>query len=380
MTARHVTQPSFRTSELDRFSAYRATEGTEATQGTEATEAIQGTEATEPGRAEDVLDLSNNELMLPPLPAVVDSLRRSSLQVNLYPDPTARVLKGTLAGHFGAETEETVVGPGSGGVLQQLLLVLAGRGDEVLHAWPGFDAYPLLIAVTGAKGVPVPLTTTGEHDLAGLLERVNPRTRAVILCSPHNPTGRRIPRSELLGFLNSLPSHVVAILDQAYMEFDEEEDPHDLGLIREYPNVVLLRTFSKAYGLAGLRVGYAFASSEIAVRARKTVIPFSVTRSGERAAVISLAQGSDLAERLRTVRRMRADLRSDLGAQGLVPLPSSANFVWLPLGPESDRFAAAALRAGARVRSYSGDGVRISVGTEEAHRRVLIAAKDFLSV
>ncbi|MEV7086865.1 aminotransferase class I/II-fold pyridoxal phosphate-dependent enzyme [Streptomyces sp. NPDC093085] len=360
MTPHQAEQVSFDNTELDKFAAYRSDGATPD--------------------APDILDLSNNELMLPPLPAVAESLHRSGLRVNLYPDPAARFLKANLARHFGAEPAETVVGPGSGGVLQQLLLVLAGRGDEVLYAWPGFDAYPLLVAVTGATGVPVPLTATGEHDLPELLGRVTSRTRAVILCSPHNPTGRRIPRDTLREFLAALPPRVAAIVDQAYMEFDEEEDPHDLGLIREYPNVVLLRTFSKAYGLAGLRVGYAFASAEIALRARKTVIPFSVTHSGEQAAVTSLAQGEELARRLAHVRRLRADLHADLGAQGLTPIPSSANFVWLPLGGESDRFAEAALRAGVLVRSYSGDGVRISVGTEEAHRRVLIAAKEFLSV
>ncbi|MCT2589149.1 aminotransferase class I/II-fold pyridoxal phosphate-dependent enzyme [Streptomyces sp. N2-109] len=361
MATSHASPPPFGASELDKFSAYRATE------------------ATEHANTEEILDLSNNELMLPPLPTVAESLRETNLQVNLYPDPAARFLSTNLARHFGAAREETVVGPGSGGVLAQLLLVLAGKGDEVLYAWPGFDAYPLLIAVTGATGVAVPLTSTGEHDLAGLLAQVNPRTRAVILCSPHNPTGRRIARSDLSWFLERLPPHVVTILDQAYMEFDEEDDPHDLELIRSYPGVVLLRTFSKAYGLAGLRVGYAFASSEIARRARKTVIPFSVTQAGERAAVVSMAQEKELAERLALVRRLRADLERDLGAQGLTPTASSGNFVWLPLGESSDRFAAAALRAGVRVRSYSGDGVRISVGTQETHRRVLLAARSFVS-
>ncbi|MEU8353927.1 MULTISPECIES: aminotransferase class I/II-fold pyridoxal phosphate-dependent enzyme [unclassified Streptomyces] len=356
-TSRTDPSPALRASELDRFSAYRAGEG---------------------GRrdaADEILDLSNNEVMISPLPAVAEALRRIGTDVNLYPDPTAHTLRLRLAEHFGAGAEETLVGPGSAGVLQQLLLVLCGAGDEVLYAWPGFDAYPLLIAVSGARGVPVPLTASGDHDLPRLLEKVNSRTRAVILCSPHNPTGSRITRPALRRFLDGLPSHVVAVLDQAYTEFDAEEDQRDLTPIRDYGNVVLLRTFSKAHGLAGLRVGYAFASAEIVHRARKTVIPFSITRTGERAAVASLQQQEALTARIATIRRLRGALEDDLGAEGLVPTPSAGNFVWLPLGPSSERFAASALEAGVRVRAYADMGVRISVGTEQAHRRVLLAAR-----
>lgn len=359
MATSDLHQPPFWNSELDRFSAYRAAEALEREQ------------------TDEVLDLSNNELMLPPLPVVTETLRASNGHVNLYPDPAARSLRSSLARHFGAEAEETVVGPGSAGVLQQLLLALCGRDDEVLYAWPGFDAYPLLIAVTGARGVPVPLTRTGEHDLQELLAGVNSRTRAVILCSPHNPTGCRISRRDLRGFLAGLPSQVVTILDQAYLEFDEEDDPADLDIIREHPGVVLLRTFSKAYGLAGLRVGYAFASSEIAVRARKTVIPFSVTDAAERAAVVSLEQKEELARRLALVRRLRTELHVGLCAQGLSPTPSSGNFVWIPLGESSGRFAASAIKAGVRVRAYPDLGVRISVGSEQANQRVLVAAREF---
>ncbi|WP_239310432.1 MULTISPECIES: aminotransferase class I/II-fold pyridoxal phosphate-dependent enzyme [unclassified Frankia] len=358
MATSPVHRPAARICELDRFSAYRSTDAPVDDD-------------------EEILDLSNNELMLPPLPAVAEALCQSNKKINLYPDPTARLLRHGLARYFGADAEEITVGPGSAGVLQQLLLVLCGRHDEVLYAWPGFDAYPLLIAVAGARGVPVPLTSTGEHDLPELLASVNSRTRAVILCSPHNPTGCRITRRTLRWFLDSLPPHVVAILDQAYMEFSEEDDPRDLDIVRECPRVVLLRTFSKAHGLAGLRAGYAFAASDIARLARKTVIPFSVTRIAENAAVVSLEQKKELATRIDLVRRLRTDLHTGLGACGLAPTPSYGNFVWIPLGTSSERFAASVLKAGVKIRSYPEHGVRISVGTENAHRRVLDAAREY---
>ncbi|WP_438289711.1 aminotransferase class I/II-fold pyridoxal phosphate-dependent enzyme [Streptomyces sp. HUAS TT7] len=360
MTTSQVPSAPSRAEELARLPAYRS-----------ADPAAKG--------ADGVLDLSNNELALPPLPAVVESLGHSGGRVNLYPDPTARTLLNTVARHYDVDPDEVVVGPGSGAVLQQLLLALCGHGDEVLYPWPGFDAYPFLIATAGARGTPVPLTASGEHDLAAFAAAVTSRTRMVILCSPHNPTGRRITRSDLTDLLAAFPPRVVTVLDQAYVEFDEKQEVEDLDHRSAGPRTVLLRTFSKAYGLAGLRAGYAFAAPDVAGPARKTQLPFSVTYAAEHAAGVSLAQPRQLAERMETVRHARTALYEALRAQGLTPLPSYANFVWLPLGADAERFGAAALAAGVRVRAFPGQGVRISVGGDEAHRRVLSAARRFVT-
>ncbi|MFJ8314016.1 MULTISPECIES: aminotransferase class I/II-fold pyridoxal phosphate-dependent enzyme [unclassified Streptomyces] len=358
MTTSRAPHPSARSAELNRLPAYRSTDPT-----------AQHTDG--------VIDLANNELALPPLPAVAESLRHNADRVNLYPDPTARTLHHTVSRHFATDPERVVVGPGSGAVLQQFLLALCGPGDEVLHPWPGFDAYPLLVALAGARGTPIPLTAAGGHDLPAFAAMVTARTRVIILCSPHNPTGSRIPHPELREFLAALPPHVVTVLDQAYVEFDEEEDTSDLDLMHARPQTVLLRTFSKAYGLAGLRAGYAFAAPGLAALGRRTLLPFSVTRLAERAAQISLDHPQQLISRLELVRRGRTRLYEGLCAEGLAPLRSYGNFVWLPLGAAAERFATAALRAGVRVRACPGEGVRISVGGDEAHRRVLAAARDF---
>ncbi|WEO92677.1 aminotransferase class I/II-fold pyridoxal phosphate-dependent enzyme [Streptomyces sp. FXJ1.172] len=358
MPTNQVPPAPLRTTEISRLPAYRA--------------------ADPPAKhADGLLDLANNELTLPPLPAVVESLRLSARSVHLYPDPTARTLRQAVARHFATDPEEIVVGPGSGAVLHQLLLALCGPGDEVLYPWPGFDAYPFLITTAGAQGTPVPLTPSGEHDLSAFAAKVDTRTRIVVLCSPHNPTGRRIPRTELAAFLGSLPPHVVTVLDQAYVEFDEHEETHNLDLLRTAPRLVLLRTFSKAYGLAGLRAGYALAAPDLAGLAYKTLLPFSVTRTAEHAAQVSLEQHGQLAARLDTVRRGRSLLSAGLRAEGLDPLPSFGNFLWLPLGAATERFAQVTLAAGVRVRAYPGAGVRITVGGDEAHRRVLDAARLF---
>ncbi|MFB6395068.1 aminotransferase class I/II-fold pyridoxal phosphate-dependent enzyme [Polymorphospora lycopeni] len=320
-------------------------------------------------------DLSNNELTLPPLPEVAEAVRICGLDPNRYPAPLPHLLVERLAGQFGVARTQIVVGPGSAGVLQQLLLVLCTERDEVLYAWPAFDAYPLLIAVAGATGVRVPLTATGAHDLSVFLARVTPRTRVVILCTPHNPTGRRISRDELRWFLNELPPQVVTIVDQAYVEFDELDENDDLDLVHQRSKAVLLRTFSKAYGLAGLRVGYALADSEISETARKATLPFAVTRAAEAAAVASLDQETVMKERIAMVRRLRTELGESLGDLGLACPPSHGNFLWLPLGRSATGFGESVARDGIKVRVYPDHGVRISVGSRAAHRRLLAAAR-----
>ncbi|GES33586.1 histidinol-phosphate transaminase [Streptomyces angustmyceticus] len=319
-------------------------------------------------------DLSSNELALPPLPTVLGGIEERLPQLARYPDPTARDLTSEVARHLCVSADELAVGPGSAGVLQQLLLALCGKGDEVVYAWPGFDAYPLLVAISGATSVQAPLTASGGHDLDEIRTRVSARTKVVILCSPHNPTGATIDHDELRGFLHSLPDHVVTVLDEAYVEFDRGSDPPGTpGLLREHRNIVVLRTFSKAYGLAGLRVGYAAGPQQVMAAVRKAAIPFGVTRFAEQAAILSLRSEGELMERLAAAAAAREELTAGLRTLGLPVLPSRANFVWLPLAGAAESFTRAAASAGVKVRSYPGHGARISVGETEAHRMLLAA-------
>lgn len=319
-------------------------------------------------------DLSNNELAHPPLPSVVAVVREGLSRLARYPDPTAGALTGELADHLSLPADCLAIGPGSAGVLQQILLALCGVGDEVVYAWPGFDAYPLLVAMCGASSVRVPLTAAGEHDLDGLLSRVGPHTRVVVLCSPHNPTGTVIDNDSLTQFLRSLPEQVVTVLDEAYVEFDRGDDrPGQPAVLREHGNVIVLRTFSKAYGLAGLRVGYAAGPRHVMEVVRKTALPFGVTHLAEQAAIHSLRSGRELCERIAMVATARQQLIEDLWALELAVPPSRANFVWVPLRSAADQFADTTARAGVKVRPCPGHGVRISVGQDEAHRRLLAA-------
>ncbi len=340
--------------------------------------AVRAYRDTESSNAEGsspiTFDLSSNELVLPPLPTVLAGIEKGFPQLARYPDPTARDLTAEIARHLCVSAEELAVGPGSAGVLQQLLLALCGKGDEVVYAWPGFDAYPTLVAISGATSVHAPLAVSGGHDLDEIRTRVSARTKVVILCSPHNPTGVTIDHGELHSFLNSLPDHVVTVLDEAYVEFDRGSDPPGTPvLLREHSNTVVLRTFSKAYGLAGLRVGYAAGPRQVMAAVRKAAIPFGVTRFAEQAAILSLRSEVELLERLAAVAAAREELTAGLRELRLPVLPSRANFVWLPLAWAAESFARAAATAGVKVRAYPGHGARISVGEPEAHRMLLTA-------
>ncbi|MES4887044.1 histidinol-phosphate transaminase [Streptomyces sp. NPDC096012] len=337
--------------------------------------AYRSTEPSSAGKnAVIAYDLSSNELALPPLPTVLPVIEEGFARLARYPDPTARALTGEIADRVCVCPDEVAVGPGSAGVLQQILLALCGEGDEVLYAWPGFDAYPLLVAVCGAAGVRVPLTPSGGHDLDAFRDRVSARTRVVILCSPHNPTGTVIDHEQLHGFLDALPDHVVAVLDEAYVEFDQGGDPPGLPeVLRDHGNTVVLRTFSKAYGLAGLRVGYAVGPRQVMATVRKAALPFGVTHMAEQAAIRSLRSEAELRGRLAAVAAEREELTAGLRALGLPVLPSRANFVWLPLTSAAEPFVRAAATAGVKIRACPGYGVRISVGEAEAHE-VLLAA------
>jgi histidinol-phosphate aminotransferase len=337
--------------------------------------AYRGKESSDlEGGSPVAFDLSNNELNLPPLPSVLTVIEEGLSRLARYPDPTARALTEEVARHLCVGPQEVAVGPGSAGVLQQILLALCGQGDEVVYAWPGFDAYPLLVAVCGATGVQAPLTSRGGHDLDAMRARVNGRTRVVILCSPHNPTGTVIDPGDLHAFLDSLPDHVVTVLDEAYVEFDRGGDPAGTPeVLREHANTVVLRTFSKAYGLAGLRVGYAAGPRRIMATVRKTALPFGVTHLAEQAAILSLRDEDELRGRMAAVTAAREELAAGLAELELPVLPSRANFVWLPLASAAESLTRAAATAGVKVRPCPGHGIRISVGEAEAHRTLLTA-------
>ncbi|MPS75533.1 histidinol-phosphate transaminase [Microbacterium sp. K35] len=324
----------------------------------------------------EAFKLSSNENPFEPLPSVVDALQRTT-PINRYPDATAGRLRERLGARYGVRPDEVHVASGSVSILHQLILATASAGDEVVYAWRSFEAYPSLPLVAGATGVQVPLTADARHDLDAMAAAVTDRTRALILCTPNNPTGPIITASEFDRFIDRVPADVLVILDEAYAEFVTAPDAVDglaARVFERHPNVVVLRTFSKAYGLAGLRVGYAIGHEKVLDAARTTGIPLSVTSAAESAAIASLDAEDELLERVAVIVERRERLVAGLRALGWDVPDSQANFVWLPTGERTDEVAAAFVAADLIVRPFSGDGIRISVGEEESLDRVLEVA------
>ena len=322
--------------------------------------------------------LSSNENPYPPLPAVVDVLTQAAGRVNRYPDMAATALVEAIAAHHDVPAEWIATGTGSVGVLGQIVTATCGPGDEVVYAWRSFEAYPIVVQLSGATGVPVPLDADARHDLSAMADAVNDRTRLVLVCSPNNPTGTVVHADELTRFLDRVPRDVLVVIDEAYTEFvRDDQAPDAMALMRGRANVAVLRTFSKAYGLAGLRVGYAVAHPPVAQALRKTAVPFGVSTLAQEAAVASLAAGQQLAERVEALVAERERVLGALHAQGWVLPRTEANFVWFPLGARTGDFAAACDAQALVVRPYGTDGVRVTIGEPEANDRLIDVAGAF---
>ncbi|WP_336647603.1 histidinol-phosphate transaminase [Microbacterium sp. MMO-10] len=324
----------------------------------------------------DAFKLSSNENPFEPLPSVVTALTAGA-PINRYPDATAAALRARIGERYGVAPDAVHVASGSVAILYQLVQAAATVGDEVVYAWRSFEAYPGLPLVAGATGVQVPLTADARHDLDAMAAAITDRTRVVIVCTPNNPTGPIVTSAEFAAFVEKVPRDVLIVLDEAYAEFVTAPDAVD-GLAERifeaHPNVVVLRTFSKAYGLAGLRVGYAIGNPRVLDAARTTAIPLSVTAAAEDAAIASLDAEEELRARVAVIVERRAELRDGLRAQGWDVPDAQGNFVWLPTGEATADVAAAFEEAGLIVRAFPGDGIRISVGEAESLPRVLVVA------
>jgi len=263
--------------------------------------------------------------------------------------------------------ETVVAGNGSVAMLGHILAAVCEPGDEVVFAWRSFEAYPIYVTAAGAVGVRVPVGADGRLDLVAMAAAVTPRTRVVLVCSPNNPTGPAVRADELDTFLAAVRHDVLVVLDEAYVEFVRDGQAADgLAAFAAHPNVVLLRTFSKAYGLAGLRVGYAVARPRLAAGIRAVSTPFGVSNVAQLAAVASLRAGAEMATRVESVVRERARMLAGLADQGWSVPDAQGNFVWLALGEHTTSVAERCARAGVLVRPFAGDGIRVSVGEREA--------------
>nr|WP_196791258.1 histidinol-phosphate transaminase [Motilibacter aurantiacus] len=321
--------------------------------------------------------LSSNENPYPPLPSVQAVLADALSGINRYPDMGASGLTAALAARLDVPAECVATGTGSVGVLQQFVQIAAGPGDEVVHAWRSFEAYPIIVQIGGATGVPVPLTRDERHDLDAMAAALTERTRLVLLCTPNNPTGTALRQADVDAFLDRVPADVLVVIDEAYLEFNRDPEAVDgLATWRARPNVALLRTFSKAYGLAGLRVGYAVAHPPVAAALRATAVPFGVSGPAQVAAVASLAAEDELRVRVDALVAERERVVAALRAQGWDVPQTQANFVWLRLGEATTEFAERCEAAGVVVRPFRGDGARVTVGEPEANDLFLAVAGD----
>ena len=331
--------------------------------------------------------LSSNENPLGPVPAVRRALAQYDAATHLYPDPLTTRLRTALSDSLGVPAEDIVAGAGSYGALTQIVSAFAGQSesgepDEVVYAWRSFEAYPIIVGLGGARSVQVPLLATGEHDLDAMADAIGERTRVVLLCSPNNPTGPALTVDRVEAFMARVPRDVVVVLDEAYLEFCEASEltrreraegglAEGVELYRRHPNLVVLRTFSKAAGLAGLRVGYSISQQEITRTLRVAATPFAVSSLAEACAVAAVEHPDEIAEQVGWIVAERERVVAGLREIGWdVPL-TRANFVWLALGERSAEFAAFAEENALAVRAFHPEGVRVSIGEEEANTRLL---------
>jgi histidinol-phosphate aminotransferase len=328
------------------------------------------------------IKIASNETVHGPLPSVRAAIEKSTDTINRYPDNGYIELKERLAKHIdnGAFAPEHIsVGCGSVSLCQQLIQITSTVGDEVLYGWRSFEIYPLQVRTAGATPVQVPLTDC-TFDLDAMLAAITDRTRLIFVCNPNNPTSTVVDPAKLARFVEAVPPHVLIALDEAYVEYIREPMlPDSFGLVRSHSNVVVLRTFSKAYGLAGLRVGYAVGDPDIITALGKVYVPFTATSVSQAAAIASLDAADELLARTDAVVAERARVSTALRDAGYVLPPSQANFVWLPLAEHTVDFVNSAADNRLLVRPYGEDGVRVTVAAPHENDAFIDFAQRWIS-
>lgn len=320
--------------------------------------------------------LSSNENPYPPLPSVRRAISRAAGSINRYPDFEARLLVEAIADHARVPADMVATGTGAVGVLQQVVQSTCEPGDEVVFAWRSFESYPTLTRIAGARPVPVPLDSGEQHDLDAMADAITQHTRLILLCTPNNPTGPLLRRVELERFLQRVPPDVLVVLDEAYREFVRDPGaPDGVELCRSRANVAVVRTFSKAYGLAGLRVGYAIADERVADAVRRTAVPFGVNALAQTAAIASLKAEAELVERVEAIIAERRRVVAELRGGGWAVPETQANFVWLRLGGRTAEFTDKCEKAGVMVRAFPGEGVRVTIAEPAANDQFLSVAR-----
>jgi histidinol-phosphate aminotransferase len=332
----------------------------------------------------DLVKLASNETPWEPLPEVIEAARGALAGLNRYPDPDKTELRRRIAARCDVSSARIAVGNGSCEILLAAADAMLEPGAEIVYAWPSFSMYPQLAAMSGARALTVPLDAEGRHDLEAMAREVTHATRIVLVCNPNNPTATALPPAELDAFAAELPRHVCLIVDEAYVEFSTLQDPDEsLDLLKRHPNVVLLRTFSKVYGLCGLRAGYALGPEDFRLAVDKVRQPFSVNAAAQAAAAEALKHQDEVARRVERTAIERVHVEMELEERGLDTTESHANFSWVSLGDrdEGEHVRGLAER-GVIVRAGTALGeqgrIRVTYGTREENDRFLAALDELL--
>lgn len=341
-------------------------------------------QAPEAIAAGGIAQLASNESPFPPHPKVVEAIAAAAAVMHRYPDPDATALRRRLAERYETEPGRVAVGNGSCELLLAAAEALAEPGAEILYAWPSFSMYPYLPALTGAREVRVPLAQGDVHDLEAMATEVTAATQLLIVCNPNNPTGTHIPAAEIGGFCERIPAHVTIVLDEAYVEFQTNDDPDaSLDLLADFPNLVVLRTFSKCYGLAGLRVGYAIGSAGFRAAVDAVRQPFSVNALAQAAGAEAILHQDDVLRRVEGTVAERLRVEEALRGMGLETAETQANFSWLDLG-DAEEAAVVAVLAERQIAVRPGTPLgapghlRVTYGTAEENDRFLRALAEIL--
>jgi histidinol-phosphate aminotransferase len=328
----------------------------------------------------EAIKLASNEVPYGPLPGVTEAITEAASQVHRYPDMGVIALRDALAERYGVDPARIITGCGSVGLTEHLVKATTLPGDEVIYAWRSFEAYPIIVAGAAATNVAVPNTAGHGHDLDAMAAAITDRTRIVLVCNPNNPTGTVLRRAELQRFVDRVPDNVALVIDEAYREFvTDPEVPDALKLFGDRPNVVVMRTMSKAWGLAGLRVGWSVAAPQMADTLRKVVTPFSTNAVAQAAARAALRAADEMQRRVSKVVAERERVHKALLTLVSDIPDSQSNFVWLPLRDRAGEFAAACERRGVIVRAFQGEGVRVTIGTPEENDAFLTVAEAALN-
>jgi histidinol-phosphate aminotransferase len=332
----------------------------------------------------NIAQLASNESPFPPHPKVVEAIQATAAAMNRYPDPDATLLRRRLAERYETEPARIAVANGSCEILLAAAEALCEPGAEIVYAWPSFSMYPYLPALTGAREVRVPLAEGDVHDLEAMAAEVTAATQLLIVCNPNNPTATHVPAAEIAAFCERIPAHVTVVLDEAYVEFQTHDDPDaTLDLLAEFPNLVVLRTFSKCYGLAGLRVGYAIGSPKFRAAVDAVRQPFSVNALAQAAGAEAILHQDDVLRRVESTIAARLTVEEGLRSLGLRTSDSHANFSWVDLGDADEAEVLAGLAAQEIAvrpgKALGGPGhIRVSYGTAEENERFLRVLSEIL--